>query len=140
MHISFLITLPDCFGVCWLCVPAGSNSLLSFVASHIGLLDFLFLLFINCCEPNTTITSYLFDIPVFGITDCFNSSGTCFMETLDSLDYSNFALEPCLSNVLSKCSQCLSYQWHSSLLLSTFWVAWDMCPGVSFSIIRSDTG
>lgn len=51
-------TLPGCFGESGLCVSPRSNSWPSFVASSIGLLDFLALRLSNCSESNITTTSY----------------------------------------------------------------------------------
>lgn len=68
-----------------MCVP----SQLAFVALPIGLLDSLSSLLINWFEPIITAKSYVSHIYLFGITVCFNSSGTHFVGTLDSSDHNN---------------------------------------------------
>lgn len=55
-------------------------------ASTIVLLDSPTLPFVNCSKPNIT-TPYLSHLSLLGITVCFNSSGTLFVGTLDSADF-----------------------------------------------------
>lgn len=67
-------TLPGCFRDCWFCVPPRPNLWPPIMASPIGLLDSLTSPLINCSEPNIITNPYLSHS--FGITDCFDSSGT----------------------------------------------------------------
>lgn len=71
------------------CALLGSHSQPPLVTSPIGLLNSLTLPLSNCSEPNITPTPYLSYIPLFGITDGFNSSGTYFMSTLDPSNSKN---------------------------------------------------
>lgn len=72
------------------CVPPGSKSGPPFVALPIILLDSHTLPLSNYFELNITNTPFLPHISLFHIRDSVNSSGTCFVGTLDSADGNNF--------------------------------------------------
>lgn len=113
----------------WLCVPLGSNSPPPFVASPIGLLDSLTLL-LKCRELNVTTIPYLSHSRLFGITDCFNSSETLFLGTVDSSGCDNtplWALPPS-PHVHDASVLCGTQAYY----LPTHWVVWDTCPAIPY--------
>lgn len=75
--------LPACFGECWLC-PSQVKLMTTICA-----LDHLTRVIsplVHCSESNITNSPYFSHVSLLGITDCFNSSGTHVVSTLDSAD------------------------------------------------------
>ena len=80
------VTRPGCFKDCWLCVPPGTNSQLSLTASPVILPSNFTSAFVSCLDSNVAMTPYLTSIPLFGVANCFKTSGTRSVGTLSSLD------------------------------------------------------
>jgi hypothetical protein len=77
---------PGHFKGCWLCAPAGTNSQLTVTASPVILPSNLTSPLASCPKSNVTMTPYLTSIPLFGVANCFKTSGTHSVGTLSSLD------------------------------------------------------
>lgn len=80
------VTQPGPFKDCWLCIPPGTNSELPLRASPGIQPDNLTSPFVSCPHSDVATTQYLSSVPLFGVANCFKTSGTHSVGTLSSLD------------------------------------------------------
>ena len=107
------VTRPGRFKDCWLCVPPGIDSKLSLTASPMILPNNLTSPFVSCPDSDVTMAPYLTSVPLFGMANCFKTSGTCSVGTLSPLDCNKT-----ISLDISSLPQCPAIQ-NTSILCGT---------------------
>ena len=95
----------------------GANSQLSLTASPVILPSNFTSAFVSCLDSNVAMTTYLISIPLFGMANCFKTSGTRPVGTLSSLDFNktislNISSLPQRRVVLNTSILCGSQEYH----------------------------